>query len=126
MVMRRGYKEKEVRKQVQRGRAGKSLKNYAFYLHQTKLIRRFSQKYLLLILNTPKSHLVRAVLSQLDREGRSKPCEGANRSCAVCESAKDRTKFKKAESEESFDILKSPLDCNSNHVIYLFECKKCG
>ena len=33
--------------------------------------------------------------------------------------------FKKAESQETFDILKGPLDCNSNNVIYLFECKKC-
>ena len=64
-----------------------------------------------------KDHLVRAVLPQLDREGRSKPCEGANRSCEVCESVK--------ESEETFDILKGPLDCNSNNVIYLFECKQC-
>ena len=24
-----------------------------------------------------------------------------------------------------FNILKGPLDCNSNHVIYLFECKQC-
>ena len=38
---------------------------------------------------------------------------------------KDTTKYKKAESEETFDILKGPLDCNSNNVIYLFECKKC-
>ena len=66
-----------------------------------------------------KDHLVRAVLPQLDREGRSKPCEGANRSCEVCESVKDTTKFKKAESEENFYI------CNSNNVIYLFEYKKC-
>ena len=79
-------------------------------------------------LKTPKSlkdHLIRAVLPQLDREGRSKPCEGGNRSCEVCESVKDTTKFKKPESEESFDILKGPLDCNSKNVIYLFECKKC-
>ena len=67
-----------------------------------------------------KDHLVRAVLPQLDREGRSKPCEGANRSCEVCDSVKDTTKFKKAESEETFDILKGPLDCNSNNVI--FDC----
>ena len=39
-----------------------------------------------------KAHLVRAVLRQLDREGRSKPCEGVNRSCEVCESVKDTTK----------------------------------
>ena len=51
---------------------------------------------------------------------------GANHSCEVCESVKDTTKFKNAESEETFDILKGhPLDCNSNNVIYLFECKKC-
>ena len=96
---------------------GKSLKNYTFYLHQTKLIRRFSLKYLLLVLKTPiKDHLVRAVLLQLDREGRSKPCEGANRSSEVCESVKDTAKFKNAESEETFEILKGPLDCNSNSV----------
>ena len=61
----------------------------------------------------------------MDREGRSKTCEEANRSYEVCESVKDTTKFKKAESEETFGILKGPLDCNSNNVIYLFECKKC-
>ena len=72
-----------------------------------------------------KDHLVGAVLPQVDREGRSKPCEEANCSCEVCDSVKDTTKFKKAESEETFDILKGPLDCNSNNVIYLFECKKC-
>ena len=83
------------------------------------LIRRFSRKYLLL------DHLIRAVLPQLDREGRFKPCEGASRSFEVCESVKDTTKFKNAESEETFDILKGPLNCNSNNVIYLFECKKC-
>ena len=47
-----------------------------------------------------KDHLVRAVLPQLDREGTSKPCEGANRLCEVCESSKDTTKFKKAESRK--------------------------
>ena len=61
----------------------------------------------------------------MDREGKSKPREGENRSREVCDSVKDTTKFKKAESEETFDILKGPLDCNSNNVIYLFECKKC-
>ena len=43
----------------------------------------------------------------------------------VCNSFKDTTKFKKAELEETFDILKSPADCNANNLIYLFECKKC-
>ena len=72
-----------------------------------------------------KDHLVRAVLPQLDREGRSKLCEGTNQSYEVCESVKGTTKFTKAESEETFDILNDLLDCISNNVIYLFECKKC-
>ena len=72
-----------------------------------------------------KDHLVRAVLPKLDREDRSKPCEGANRSCEICESVKDTTKFKKAEPEETFDTLKGILHCNSNNKIYLFEYKKC-
>ena len=45
--------------------------------------------------------------------------------CEVCKSIKDTTKLIKAESGESFGILKGPLDCNSNNVIYLFECRKC-
>ena len=29
------------------------------------------------------------------------------------------------DTGKMFDILKEPLDCNSNHIIYLFECKQC-
>ena len=72
-----------------------------------------------------KDHLDRSVLPQLDREGKSKPCEEASHSYAVCESVKDTTKFNQEVTEETFDILKSPLDCNSNNVINFFECKKC-
>ena len=53
-----------------------------------------------------KNHWVRATLPQLDREGRSKPYEGANHSFEVCDSVKDTMKFKKPESKETFDILK--------------------
>ena len=34
---------------------------------------------------------------------------------------KDTKIFEKAESEETFTILKGPLDCNSNNVIYKLE-----
>ena len=43
-----------------------------------------------------KNHLVRTALPQLDREWISKPCECANRSCEVCESVKNTTRFTKA------------------------------
>ena len=39
-------------------------------------------------------HLVRP---SIDREGRSKPCQGANCSSEVCNSVKVTTEFKKAE-----------------------------
>ena len=54
---------------------------------------------------SPKDHLVRTVLPPLDTEDRSKPCGGPNCSCEVCELVKDTSKFKKAESGETFDIL---------------------
>ena len=107
-------------------KSGKSWKNYIPYLHQTKLIRRFSRGYLLLLLKNAKSvknHLVRSVLPQLDRKGRSKPCEGADRLCEAFESVKDTTEVKEAESDETFNNLKGPLDCNSNNVIYLSNAK---
>ena len=58
-----------------------------------------------------KDHLVRAVLPK--------------RSCEVCKSVNDTSHFKRRDTNETFNILKGPLDCNSNHVIYLFECKRC-
>ena len=33
--------------------------------------------------------------------------------------------FKRRGIDQTFNILNGPLDCNSNHVIYLFECKQC-
>ena len=147
-LLERGYKEKEVRKQVLRGRAicrddllnrEKTLQektqvtfNLTYYpvfkdvrkiLKELHLLltpdqvhkRVFSEVPIIRFKNTKslKDHLVRTVLPRLDREGRSKLCEGPNRSCVVCDSVKDTAKFKKAESEETFDILKGPLDCNS-------------
>ena len=43
-----------------------------------------------------KGHLVRAALPKLDREWISKPCEGTNPSCQICESVKSTTRFTKA------------------------------
>ena len=100
----------------------------SFYLHQSKVIKKlFSEVSIIGFKNAKslKDHLVRAVLPQLDRKGRSKPCEEVSHSCEVCNSLKDTPKFKKAELEETFDLLKDPVGQNANNVIYLFECKKC-
>ena len=70
-----------------------------------------------------KDHLVRAVLPKLDAEGRSKLCGGKKRFCEVCKSVTDTSHFKRGDTNKTFNMLKGPLDCYSNHVIYLFECK---
>ena len=72
-----------------------------------------------------KNHLVRTVLPKINVEGTSKPCWGKKRSCEICKSVNDTSHFKRRDTDETFNILKGPLDCNSNHVIYLFECKQC-
>ena len=45
------------------------------------------------------------------------------RSSEVCKSVNDTSHFKRRDNDETFNILKGPLDCNSNHVIHLFEYK---
>ena len=67
--------------------SGKYMKNYTFYLHQ----KIFSEVTLIGFKNAKSrmDHLVRAVLLRLDKEGRSKPYEGENCSCEVCESVND-------------------------------------
>ena len=50
---------------------------------------------------------------------------GEKRSCEVCKSVNDTSHIKRRDTDETFNIVKGPLDCNSNHVIFLFECKQC-
>ena len=105
--------------------SGKSLKNQTFSLHEKKAHKKvFSEVTIIGFKNTKslKNHSVRNVLPELDREGRSKQCNGAKHSCEIQGSFKDTTKLKKTESKENVDILKCHLDCNSNNMIYLFEC----
>ena len=49
---------------------------------------------------------------------------GKKHSCE-CKSVNDTSDFKRRDTNEKFNILKGLPDCNSNHVIYLFECKQC-
>ena len=47
--------------------------------------------------------------------------EEERRSCEVCKSVNDTSHFKRRDINETFSILRGPLDFNSNHVIYLLE-----
>ena len=160
MVDRKGYSEREVRKQVLRARSfsrdslldrestrdqqNKITFNLTYYPAFQNVKKILAELHLLLtpdvahktvFTNVPtigfkndrslKDHLVRTVLPNIDAEGRSKPCGGKNRSCEVCKSVNDNCHFKRRDTDETFNILKGPFDCNSNHVIYLFECKQC-
>ena len=44
-------------------------------------------------------------------------------SCEVCKLVNSTSYVKGRDTNKTLNILNGPLDCNSNHVIYLFECK---
>ena len=70
--------------------------------------------------NSLRDHLVQAALPKLDAEGRSKPCGEKKSSCEVCKSVNDTSHFKRRDTDETFYILKGPLNSNSNRLfIYL-------
>ena len=71
-----------------------------------------------------KYHLVRTLSAKVDAEGRSNSCGWKKHSCVVCKSVNDTSNFKRTDTDKTFNILKGPLECNSNHVIYLFECNQ--
>ena len=66
-----------------------------------------------------KNHFLCSVLPKADAEGRSKPCGEKKHSCEVCRSVNDTSHFKRRGTFETFNVMKGPLDCNSNHFIYL-------
>ena len=45
-------------------------------------------------------------------------------SYVACKWVNDTSPFKRRDTEETFNILKGPLDCNFNHI-YLFGYKQC-
>ena len=72
-----------------------------------------------------KDLLAWAVLLKVDAEATSKSFEGKKSSCEICRSVNDTSHFKRRDTGETFNIMKGRHECNSNHVIYLFECKQC-
>ena len=65
-----------------------------------------------------KGQLFWALLPKVDAEGRSKPFGKKKRPCEVCNSVNGTFHFKKRDTDENFNMLKGPLDCNSKHAIY--------
>ena len=50
------------------------------------------------------------MLLNIDAEDRSKPCGGKKRSGEVCKSVNGTSHFKRRDTDETFNILKGPLD----------------
>ena len=61
---------------------------------------------------------VKKILPELDIRGKKLPRE-------VCKSVNGTSHFKRRDTNETLSIIKGPLDCSSNHVIYWFECIQC-
>ena len=72
-----------------------------------------------------KTHLVRSQLPDLDKVGRSKPCEGKRPPCHLYENMKDTCTFKSKHLNETHKIKKK-YNCNSKMAVYLIECEICG
>ena len=75
-----------------------------------------------------KDHPVGAVLLRVDVEGiyTNHVGQGGGRSSEVCKSVNDTSHLKRRDTDDMFNTLKGPLDCNSNHIIvHLLECKQC-
>ena len=53
------------------------------------------------------------MLPKVDAEGGSKPCGGKKLSCEVYKAVNDTSHFKRRDTDETFNILKVPLDWNS-------------
>ena len=45
--------------------------------------------------------------------------------CEECKSVNDTSHYKRRHTDKTFSMLKGPLEYNSNHAIYLFECNQC-
>ena len=70
-----------------------------------------------------KDHLLRASFPNLNQTLGSEPC--GKRNCQVCQFIVNTDTFSPITTDETFNINKVPLNCNSNIVVYLSECKKC-
>ena len=71
-----------------------------------------------------KDYLVRVKLSKLEESGKCEPC--GNKSFLVCDSISTSTTFTTEACQETFKTQKSPLNCDSEKVLYLLKCKVCG
>ena len=64
-----------------------------------------------------KSHLVRAILPDINEVGRCESCGGKRPPCQLCSNMKNISTFKSKHSNEVYQIKKN-FNCNSKMVVY--------
>ena len=72
-----------------------------------------------------KSHLVRAVLPDINEVSRCEPCGKKRPPCQFCSNMKSTSTFKSKHSNEVYKTRKR-FKCNSKMVVYLIECRSWG
>ena len=72
-----------------------------------------------------KDHLVSAkVKCEPSSDNKSAPC--CRSRCQICPLIEETKTFQNKDKSETFDIRKGILNCSSNLVVYLIECKSCS
>ena len=76
-----------------------------------------------------KDFLVRAKLPIINARAPEAGCRkcsgGSRRPCEVCKHINVTDSFSNKDGTKTFSINQGPLDCNSQNVVYLIECKIC-
>ena len=67
---------------------------------------------------------MRAALWDINEAGRCEQCGGKRLPCQLCSNMKNTSTFKSKHSNEVYQIKKN-VNCNSNKVVYLIECRVC-
>ena len=75
-----------------------------------------------------KDFLVRAKIPKLEVSWGCSKCnkKGKGPPCEVCNYIDVSTSFSDKDNTKVFNIRQGPLDCNSEFVVYLIQCKVCG
>ena len=72
-----------------------------------------------------KDHLVSAkVKCEPSSDNKSAPC--CRSRCQICPFIEETKTFQNKDKSEKFEIRKEILNCSSNLVVYLIECKSCS
>ena len=72
-----------------------------------------------------KDHLASAkVKCEPSSDNKSAPC--CRSRCQICPFIEETKTFQNKDKSETFDIKKGILNCSSNLVVYLIECKSCS